>query len=82
MLLPQTRWRGLCGNNCIFQQDGAPCHTAGSTKAWFEKKNIEVIPWLSASSDLNLIEHIWEEIVEEQPPQREEEEWQQPLEVA
>ena len=39
----------LCGNKLIFQQDGAPCHTAGSTKAWFERKNI---PWPSQSPDL------------------------------
>ena len=29
--------RKLCGNNFIFQRDGAPCHSASSTKAWFQK---------------------------------------------
>ena len=45
----------------IFQQDRAPCHTAVSTKAWFEMKNIEVIPWPSQTPDLNPID-IWDEM--------------------
>ena len=37
----------LCGNDFIFQQDGAPCHTAESTKAWFHRKKIKLSTWPS-----------------------------------
>ena len=26
--------------NAVFQQDGAPCHTARSTRRWFATKNV------------------------------------------
>ena len=44
----------------IFQQDSARCHTARTTKRWFEEKNTRLLDWWPAiSPDLSPIEQIW-----------------------
>ena len=49
-----------CGPDAIFQQDGATCHTARSTRRWFEATNIRLLDgWPSSSPDLSPIEQIW-----------------------
>jgi len=47
------------GENVIFQQDGAKCHTARSTMKWFKDQNIEVMDWPPYSPDLSPIENLW-----------------------
>lgn len=43
----------------IFQQDGAPAHTANSVKNWFREHDIRILPWCPRSPDLNPIENLW-----------------------
>ncbi|ORD98996.1 TCB2 [Hepatospora eriocheir] len=43
----------------ILQQDNDPKHTSNVVKDWFDEKNIDVLPWLPQSPDMNPIEHIW-----------------------
>ena len=47
-------------NTTIFQQDGAPCHTAKLIKNWFADCGIQWIPdWPGNSPDLSPIENLW-----------------------
>lgn len=44
----------------LFQQDGASCHTARSTRQYFVNKSIRLLPdWPSQSADISIIENLW-----------------------
>ncbi len=46
----------------IFQQDNATPHIAGTTKEWFTRQGIEVMPWPSRSPDCNPMENCWAQV--------------------
>lgn len=58
-LLPSI---GMCQTpegHFMFQQDGAPCHTAKTIKTWLQNHQIPVLKWTSSSPDLSPIETLW-----------------------
>ncbi len=43
------------------QQDNNPKHTSHSTKEWLKKNKVNVLKWLSQSTDLNPIKMLWKD---------------------
>ena len=57
-LIPQLQeW--FPDGNCVFMQDGAPCHTANIIKHYFQDIGLELLPWPGNSPNVNPIEGIW-----------------------
>ncbi len=44
------------------QQDNNPKHTSHSTKDWLKKNKVNVLEWLSQSSELNPTEMLWKDL--------------------
>ena len=67
-------------------QDGPPCHTAKSIKAWFSNQDICVLDWVVQSCDLNPTKNLWTRlksiIASLQQPRQTHQEHQEGLEKA
>ena len=46
----------------LFQHDNARAYTTCVTMDYLEQNNINVLPWLSKSPDLNPIERLWDQL--------------------
>lgn len=65
----------------LFQQDNDPKHRSKAAEAWFMRKKLRKLPWPSYSPDMNIIEHVWDQLdrlirARDQLPRNLEELWQ------
>lgn len=49
-------------NDIIFQQDHDPKHDSNLARQWFINNNVNMLPYPSCSADMNIIEHVWNDI--------------------
>ena len=57
-LLPSALTMFPNSEDCFFQQDNAPWHTARSIKVWMKDHQIKTLSWPAQSPDLNPIENL------------------------
>ena len=60
--LKDLKLKSMGKKHVIFQQDNDPKHRCGVAEAWFTKKKIHCLPWAPSSPDMNIIEHVWDQL--------------------
>ena len=55
----------MCSNGnsgIIFQQDNDLKHTSKLAREWFQTYKVNVLLWAPSSLDINIIEHVWDQL--------------------
>jgi transposase len=60
--LKDLKLRQTGTSGVIFQQDNDPKHRSKVAEAWFQAKRVKRLPWPPSSPDMNIIEHVWDQL--------------------
>uniref|UniRef100_A0A4W6DQP0 Tc1-like transposase DDE domain-containing protein n=1 Tax=Lates calcarifer TaxID=8187 RepID=A0A4W6DQP0_LATCA len=58
-MLPSAHALFRQGQNWMFQQDNAACHTSRASRTWLQEQCIHFLEWPAQSLDMSPIENLW-----------------------